>query len=812
MISFGSAALGDDLVSYFKLDGTSGAVIDAVGFDNGINGGALRGQPGLINNSFQFNGSNTDVDSFTLFEEDWTAYTWSVWVNATQLTGDAFVLFSEESTSQNVRTLNMDTTAGRMVASTRAGAGAITIVNTTYATTQAWSFFTVTAQESGNISLYLDGVLVDTAIIIGGVFGDTNGDAQMGAANAGQFWNGSLDEVGIWNRSLDASEVLELYNGGSGLAFPFGGQVSLNIPSNASTVSGNVTFNATIIPPIDFNITNATIVIFNSSQDLVFSQTNTVTGNETNSTSFLVTNLTQDNYEWNVFSDTMNSTDTITLSSSTNFTFTWNPFQVDAQSFNSDVFETSFQEYFLNITTTEDILSVDSILNYNSTRFTAITSCTGTVCQISTAIDVPLVIVGSQEQNKTFLWELTLFDGVTSFSTNTTLNEQNVSRTFLEQCNATFPDETLNFTAFDEANLTPIDFTFDGTFDFWLGTGSVKRNNSISNSSASSLQMCLQPSLETFMLDANIAYDEDAGTNYTARNYFFQNNTINNVSQDIGLGLLLAEDSTSFILKVQDRDILPVPGVLIFTQRFYPGEGIFRTVQVAQTDDNGATIGFFKTETIDYRFIIVSQGTTLLVTNQQKIVGEEVPFTLTFTVGEDEGAAWIPFENPPELTSSLLFNTTTQVVTFNYLDTSNNFTSSRLIVERINASALSNDIVCDTSSTQSSATLSCNMTGNATSSYIARASINRDGTSFLVEQITFSITDFSSVSGLLGLFLGFFIILICAFFFKFNEIAGILMVNVGVIFVNLIGLINFGYGFISAIIAISVIILVVLER
>ena len=60
--------------------------------------------------------------------------------------------------------------------------------------------------------------------------------------------------------------------------------------------------------------------------------------------------------------------------------------------------------------------------------------------------------------------------------------------------------------------------------------------------------------------------------------------------------------------------------------------------------------------------------------------------------------------------------------------------------------------------------------------------------------------------------MGWFIILISAFAFKFNEIAGIILVNVAIIAVNLIGLVTFGIGFISAIIAISIIILVVLER
>ena len=353
---------------------------------------------------------------------------------------------------------------------------------------------------------------------------------------------------------------------------------------------------------------------------------------------------------------------------------------------------------------------------------------------------------------------------------------------------------------------------FDGSFNFWLGTGTVKRNNSISESSISSLQLCLSPTTETLFLDGTIEYDEASGTNYTTRNYFFQTDEINNVSQDIRLGLLLSEDSTSFILKVQDRDILPVSDVLIFTQRFYPGEGIFKTVQVSQTADNGATVGFFETETVEYRFILKQNGTTVLTTNKQKIVGESVPFTLNFTIGLDEGAAWEPYEEIDDLDSDVFFNKTSNIASFTYLDTSGDFELARLIVEKVNASGLQNTVICSETSVQSSATITCNLTGNSTGQYIMRGIITRISVAQLVDQESFAIEDFSTIAGRLGLFLGWFVILISVFAFKFNEVAGIILINLAIIFVNLIGLIAFGYVFISAMIAISIIILVVLER
>ncbi len=815
LISLSSATLSDGVVSFWKLDGIAGDVADVLGVNNGtLPNGATRGITGIVNNAFNLSLASSQFIN-TTFQPDIPNRTASAWFFANDITPSTQQsIFNFDGTSASV---NGGIAIGlRTNGSIRFIQGDTTVFSSAIST--GWHQVVIT-QNTTSVSAYLDGILVDT--ISNNTFssGDVTGSVKIGAArDETEIFDGGIDEVGFWNRSLNQSEITELFDlQTAGITYPFINvtdfEVTLDAPDNDTIQSGNVKFNTTLIPGTTFNLTNATLFIWDSDNDLVFIETKNVTGNEANKTFFIVDNLTSGDYNWNVFGSSANSTGSVTSNfSEFNNTFTWVPFSVDSESFNTEVFETSRQEFFINITTLSTVLSVDAILNYNGTRFTSDTSCSSGLCQISTAIDIPLVSVGESE-NKSFFWEITIFDGTLSLSINLTVNEQNVTRLHLEKCDGTFTNQTLNFTAFEEENQTAVDpFMFDASFQFWLGTGSVKRNNSISEASISSLQLCFTPATETLLLDGTVEYDEAIGTNYTNRNYFFQSDTINNVSQDIRLGLLLAEDSTSFILKVQDRDILPVANVLIFTERFYPGEGIFKVVQVSETDDNGRTVGFFQTETVEYRFILRQNGATVLTTNKQKIVGESVPFTLTFTIGEDEGASWEPFEEIDNLTSQITFNKTSNIVSFTYLDTSGDFELGRLIVERINASGLQNTIICSETSVQSSATITCNLTGNSIAGYIARGIITRDGTAQLVEQTSFAIEDFSTIAGRLGLFLGWFVILISIFTFKFNEVAGIILVNLSIIFVNLIGLISFGYVFISAMIAISIIILVVLER
>ena len=434
----------------------------------------------------------------------------------------------------------------------------------------------------------------------------------------------------------------------------------------------------------------------------------------------------------------------------------------------------------------------------------------------STTFDIPLISSGESEL-KDFYWKVDLFDGSGIYSQNSTTKQQNVSKIHLEECGGAYTTKTLNFTAYDEQNLTRINpYRFDGTFYYWLGSGSIRRNNSFSKDSTAEEVLCIKPTNETNFIDGQVDYNEPEidplNMTYTARNYFFQNDTINNVTQEIPLYLLKSDDSTSFILKVQDNSLVALSEYLIYTERFYAGENVYRTVQVAKTDEEGKSIGFFQTETTDYRFIIKHNGRIELTTNPQKIVGESAPFTITFTIGGNQGPPWGELEEVENLEYSLNFNKTTNTITFNYVDTSEGFNLGRLVVQKQNYSSFVNINICNINSTQPSATIICNLTGNSTGSYTAWGLITRDGEEKTISIKNFLIETISNIIGLLGVFLGFFIILISAFAFKFNEIAGIFMIDASVIFVNLIGLINFGLLGISALIAVSIIIVGVLKR
>ena len=69
-----------------------------------------------------------------------------------------------------------------------------------------WVFFTLVL-DGGTVNLYRNGIYQDT----GSYTGDpTNNYLDIGYGNT-KWWNGTIDEVNIWNRSLSSEEVAQLY-------------------------------------------------------------------------------------------------------------------------------------------------------------------------------------------------------------------------------------------------------------------------------------------------------------------------------------------------------------------------------------------------------------------------------------------------------------------------------------------------------------------------------------------------------------------------------------------------------------------------
>lgn len=476
------------------------------------------------------------------------------------------------------------------------------------------------------------------------------------------------------------------------------------------------------------------------------------------------------------------------------------------QSYSLTTFETKNEQFSINISyDTTRYSAASAVLHYNGTDY-----ATNSVLELDnnvvfgTSFDIPLIT--GTIQNKSFYWIINLYDGTTNYLSNSTIKNQSVSQISLAKC--TSGNISLNYTSYDEQDLTRINpFTFDSTFDYYIGTGNVYKTVNYTSTSANEVDFCINPNA-TYYLNGVIAYSKT--TTYNTRNHFYQNYTINNVMQNIPLYLLKATASTSFILQVQSKDILPVPNVLINAQKCYVGLSDNRTVFIHRTNQNGLTTGNFEAETALYQFFITNNSNVLLaVTPCQAIVPQTTPYTLLFQIGTEYISPFINIDNATDIVESMSYNATSRVLMVTYSDTSGEFIGTSLIAKSLNFSGDNQALACNEVNNVSTGIITCNVTEGGT--YSASAYIYRNG-QIIFDQIVFDVRTFAQTVGYYGVLLGFFITLVGLFAFKWNEIAGIWLIVVVSWFNNIVGLIHYGYVFLTALTCLAIVITGVLER
>lgn len=474
--------------------------------------------------------------------------------------------------------------------------------------------------------------------------------------------------------------------------------------------------------------------------------------------------------------------------------------------------ETANETFVLNITKNpSSIVDANAILHYNGTAYLSSKQVVGNDIIFTNLIDIPLISGSVESELKDFTWDVQLIDATTSFRTNVSSSTQNVSRLHLEICDATYTTVALNFTAYDEGNESRIDpFTFEGTLEFWTGAGDIRRSEIISNVSTNEVALCLSPTTETFNIEGEISYTDPSGT-YVPRNYnFIEGNTISSTQQDIALYLLKSASATTFIQHVIDG-VFNVPGAVVKTFRFFPSTNTYNLVESGTTDSDGKTVGFYETETVDYRHEIFLDGVLRLnETEGRKVFVEATPATIQFNIGE----ALVPptplVDGTSGLTSSLVFNETTEIATYTYADTNSSFDSGRLFVYKDNF-ATAAVTVCDVSSAVSSAIITCNLSG-LSGRFVAIGNNNRSSTEIADKITNINLNSGKDTLGNSGLLAGWFIILVASMVFLGNEIAGIVAVDAALIFNNVIGFWSLGGTTIWGILIVSAITIFLMSR
>ncbi|HLO60906.1 MAG TPA: Ig-like domain-containing protein [Bacteroidales bacterium] len=285
--------LTTNLVSYWKLDETSGSTAnDALTTNPGtVSGsGATVNQSGKISTAFSFDGTDDGVsmgNKSVLNMGTSTDFSISAWFK-TSSANDQFIVSKYGSGYTPGYFIGTD--GGYAYAVIRDGVGtgsaeAIAVTGTTLVNNNAWHLITATFDRDGLLRVYVDGTQQATGSVTTVTETVTNTESfcigYRNVSGSYKAFTGSIDEVGIWNKVLTASEVTQLYNSGAGSAYPFSSVPVTGISVSPTTASisgvGNTTqLTATITPS---NATNKAVTWYSNNPTIAsVNSTGLVTG------------------------------------------------------------------------------------------------------------------------------------------------------------------------------------------------------------------------------------------------------------------------------------------------------------------------------------------------------------------------------------------------------------------------------------------------------------------------------------------------------------------------------------------------------
>lgn len=217
-------ALTDNLVAYYKLDSNSN---DSVNSLNGSDTNISYTTAGIIGNGATFNGSNSRISIADNSLLDITGdLTISCWVKTSSITNNMTIVNKGVGGATAVPyefRFNSDASTSGRILLLRAGSDYGFASTNARAVTNATMTHLVVTASGTTITFYVNGSSVASSVerAIPATITANSSVTEIGSRNNGLFFNGLIDEVGIWSRALSSTEVSLVYNGGAGLQYPF---------------------------------------------------------------------------------------------------------------------------------------------------------------------------------------------------------------------------------------------------------------------------------------------------------------------------------------------------------------------------------------------------------------------------------------------------------------------------------------------------------------------------------------------------------------------------------------------------------------
>ena len=761
----------------------------------------------------------------------WTSITYSAWINITSCPSALQQLFWKSNVDLRDRIqVYMDNTCLINYATEEHNAGINTITATNSLPTNEWVHIVSQWSETVGKQIWINGILNvsdggETTLMANGA--DQNFNIGAGPELIHGI-HGTMDEVAVFNETLNASEIARLY---SGVTYPYLNatppvspscvNITIKARNNETSVALN-TFNVSIWNntinytlsttngTIKTNISNCSSTLF----DLRYRATNYFDLNNNNvniTTAPVWGNLTpylqvfaHNNYTLasiNVFNVTWNSNTYLALAGVaylpirggnanlsvdsglyevSNYT-NWNTnndlnaslifWYVNETSYSSPVLELQNQTITLIINTTSKVSSTTASLTWDDTSKSVTKTVYASYTLFSSTFLTPKM---NATRNATINWNF----NVTHINSSTLSLEHNDTQLVIiigiDNC-STYSMMAVNITIRDESNNSPEIGFIDGYFQAWIDDIGEYRNFNLSWSGSSTYGICINPNSSTYIASAQMGYGAGG---YETKTYYFINTSLNNVTDTLDLYLTL--NTTVITLTVTDQNDNPVEDAYIYILSYDLPTDSYLTTEIVNTDFNGQALAEMIMYTQWYKFIIIYDGETVLETTETKILSTSLNFRINLLENY-----FTNYDIVQDITCSIGFNTVTNNFNYVFNDPSGNTVSATLIIKRVEP--FSETIVNQSTLSSSGGTILLHVTPS-NHTFLATGSVLIDGVEYACgipysHDFASTITDW----GTEGLFLAVLIILVLVLVGIWNPIVAIFLMIIGVVFTVILG-------------------------
>lgn len=463
----------------------------------------------------------------------------------------------------------------------------------------------------------------------------------------------SVDEFRVANKSFSSAYINRTQDNMDFSLFAFGAEASQgsgitayqSYPENSyNSTNDIVNFACNFSGPND-NITSVSLNLYDSSNNLDFSNTEGSLNISSYNKTWTSTSLSDDSsYKWECFGTAQSGAKSNSGNRTLIVDTRWRYANFTNTSYNHNVSETSAQNLSITVKFNPSEFSASSgVLFYNGTQYASNLSVIGNNATFYRQVYVPNT---ASTSNISFYWVMNFVNSTGTYQTNSTSMTQQVYPIYFTICNSTYATKYLNITFMNETALlqrVPGQIS-SSTFKYYLATPTVYETYTYQNlANAMEYDFCFSAPNQTVYgnLSLNYLNLESPQRSYSENSFSLTNNTAERT-----LFLLPYLSGVDITFQIVSPSQSPIPGAIVnYSTGGATGSG---------TTDSAGAVTFFMNPTTSYTVCASATGYTLYC-------GLITPTQAQYTIQLGSSNASAPLDYLRGITASILPSNSTLV-------------------------------------------------------------------------------------------------------------------------------------------------------